>query len=254
MRSRADAGDLDDPDAATSGWAPWGRESKHCLVHKVLYAVPMPLRVTLIDDDELTTRGVSAMLRDHPEQIELVRLTRSLTQPIDIALYDHAGSGTDGRATLAQLLADPRIRKVAVFTWNFQPWAAADLIGRGASAYLAKSLTSAELLKALKSVNTERGIVAPKAGFTRARAANQAERGEVLTDREAEVLSLICSGLSNADIAGTLNLSVNTVKSYIRSCYRRIEVDSRSLAVLWGLSHGFGDNPAQAQTLAATTS
>lgn len=206
------------------------------LVHKVHYAAVMPLRVTLIDDDEVTTRGLISMLRAHPTQIELVRLTPTLTEPIDIALYDHALSRPGGSPTLAQLLSDTRIRKVALFTWNFQPWTAGVLIERGASAYLSKGLTSAELLKALHTVNTtDRGPVSPQARSTRARTANQADRGEVLTNREAEVLSLICRGLNNAEIAETVNLSFNTVKSYIRSCYRKIDVDSRSLAVLWGL-------------------
>nr|MBA2309244.1 response regulator transcription factor [Pseudonocardiales bacterium] len=63
-------------------------------------------------------------------------------------------------------------------------------------------------------------------------------REEGLTAREAEVLSLITMGLSNLEIAERTSLSVNSIKSYIRSCYRKIDVDSRSKAVLWGVAHG----------------
>ncbi len=52
------------------------------------------------------------------------------------------------------------------------------------------------------------------------------------------MLSLITMGLSNLEIADRTSLSVNSIKSYIRSCYRKIDVDSRSKAVLWGVAHG----------------
>ena len=59
-----------------------------------------------------------------------------------------------------------------------------------------------------------------------------------LTGREVEVLTLICRGLSNAEIARSLFLSPNSVKSYIRTAYRKMGVASRSQAVVWGLEHG----------------
>src|ERR687894_808160 len=64
-------------------------------------------------------------------------------------------------------------------------------------------------------------------------------RREGLTDRESEILALITQGMSNAQVAGLTYLSPNTVKSYIRTIYRKIEVASRTQAVLWGVAHGF---------------
>lgn len=65
-----------------------------------------------------------------------------------------------------------------------------------------------------------------------------AEPDEVdgLSEREREVLSLVASGLGNGEIAETLYLSVNTVKTYIRTGYRKIGARSRSDAMLWWLS------------------
>ena len=57
--------------------------------------------------------------------------------------------------------------------------------------------------------------------------------------REAEILALITQGLSNAEVADRTHLSINSVKTYIRSAYRRIGVRSRTEAVLWGVEHGF---------------
>ena len=64
-------------------------------------------------------------------------------------------------------------------------------------------------------------------------------REEGLTDREAEILALITQGKSNAEVAALTFLSPNTVKSYIRTTYRKINVTSRTQAVLWGVRNGF---------------
>ena len=53
------------------------------------------------------------------------------------------------------------------------------------------------------------------------------------------MLQLVLQGLSNQEIAESMFLSINSVKSYIRSAYRKIEVNSRSQAVIWGMNHGF---------------
>ena len=64
-------------------------------------------------------------------------------------------------------------------------------------------------------------------------------RGEGLTDRESEILALITQGKNNAEVAALTYLSPNTVKSYIRTIYRKIGVASRTQAVLWGVNSGF---------------
>ena len=62
-----------------------------------------------------------------------------------------------------------------------------------------------------------------------------------LTPREVEVLDLIAHGLSNQEIVNELSLSINSVKSYIRSAYRKIGVDSRTQAVLWTMGRRIHD-------------
>ena len=64
-------------------------------------------------------------------------------------------------------------------------------------------------------------------------------RTEGLSDRESEILALITQGKSNAEVAALTYLSPNTIKSYIRTIYRKIGVASRTQAVLWGVKHGF---------------
>ena len=60
-----------------------------------------------------------------------------------------------------------------------------------------------------------------------------------LTRREAEVVALIVRGRSNRQIAEGTRLSPNSVKSYIRSAYRKMGVLTRTQAVAWGIQHGF---------------
>jgi DNA-binding CsgD family transcriptional regulator len=61
-----------------------------------------------------------------------------------------------------------------------------------------------------------------------------------LTVRETETLELIASGLSNTEIAETTSLSINSIKSFIRSAYRKIGVEKRSDAIAWAIEHGYG--------------
>lgn len=64
-----------------------------------------------------------------------------------------------------------------------------------------------------------------------------------LTPRESEVMGLIAQGLRNDEIAKRLYLSINSVKTYIRSAYRRMGVERRSQAILWAVHNGFDDLP-----------
>ncbi|MCD4534379.1 response regulator transcription factor [Nocardioides sp. cx-169] len=66
-----------------------------------------------------------------------------------------------------------------------------------------------------------------------------------LSDREAEVLALIAEGLSNKEIGATVFRSVNSIKTYIRTTYRKIGVHTRSQAVRWAMENGFAPRPSR---------
>ncbi|CAN5386080.1 hypothetical protein BH11ACT8_BH11ACT8_34920 [soil metagenome] len=61
---------------------------------------------------------------------------------------------------------------------------------------------------------------------------------EDLTPREHDVIALVARGLSNQDIADELYLSINSVKTYIRSAYRKMGVTRRPNAIIWAAQHG----------------
>jgi DNA-binding CsgD family transcriptional regulator len=67
---------------------------------------------------------------------------------------------------------------------------------------------------------------------------------EILTRREREILGLIVDGLTNAEIAGRLHVSQNTVASHVKNLYSKIQVRSRSEATAWAVRRGIGSGPA----------
>jgi len=106
--------------------------------------------------------------------------------------------------------------------------------------YLSKTLAARELVAAIEAIHAGELIVS--AAPPRVRSAPGLDwpgRQEGLTDRESEILALITQGRGNAEVAALTFLSPNTVKSYIRTIYRKINVSSRTQAVLWGVDHGF---------------
>lgn len=127
-----------------------------------------------------------------------------------------------------------------MYTWSFHPDLVENARSQGARGYLSKTLPARELVSALEVVHAGEVVISSPPMRTRsALGLDWPGRGEGLTDREAEILALITQGKSNAEIAALTFLSPNTVKSYIRTMYRKIAVTSRSQAVLWGVHHGF---------------
>lgn len=200
----------------------------------------MVIRVALVNDDEVVVRGVDAMLRNYSHRIEVVELVagKQVSEPVDVALYDTFGMGQGNGTAVQRLVVSPRVKAVAVYTWNFQPWLTRDTLNQGVRGYLSKSLPAARLVEALCAIAAGQLVVSPSRGRSALVGGDWPGRAEGLTAREAEVLSLITMGLSNQEIAERTLLSLNSIKSYIRSGYRKIDVDSRSKAVLWGVEHG----------------
>jgi DNA-binding NarL/FixJ family response regulator len=165
---------------------------------------------------------------------------KPLHDEVDVALYDSFAQPESDHSEIRVLVDNPRARRVVVYTWNFHPDLIASAREQGADGYLSKTLPARELVAALEAVNAGEVVVSDPPG--RARSAPGLDwpgRCEGLTDREAEILALITQGRSNAEVAALTFLSPNTVKSYIRTIYRKIGAGSRTQAVLWGVRNGF---------------
>lgn len=201
----------------------------------------MPIRVALVNDYEVVVRGLADMLRSYRTRVDVVELTAGapVGAPVDVALYDTFAQSAADPGGVARLVANPDVRRVAVYTWNLDPTLLRASLRVGASAYLSKRLPASALVDAVEAVHAGEVVVSPDQGRGEVIGGDWPGREEGLTARESEVLALITQGMTNAEIVERTGLSINSIKSYIRSCYRKIDVTSRSRAVLWGLAHGF---------------
>ena len=104
----------------------------------------------------------------------------------------------------------------------------------GASGYLSKVLTGPVIVEALERImNGEIVILAGDHETSVGGAGDWPGRSAGLSPREAEIVALITRGLTNQEIAERAHISMNSIKSYIRSAYRKIGVERRTQAVLW---------------------
>lgn len=199
--------------------------------------VKAPIRVALIDDCDLVASGLRYMFGDSAEHLHLVGSWRDtdLPQSVDIALYDPIGREHD---ILKRLVADQRIRRTVVYSWNVLPALMDRALLDGASGYVSKAAAKGDLVAALERVHTGALVTVPARRMP-AQESQWPGRESGLSSREAEVLALITQGMSNLEIAEVMYLSPNSVKSYIRSAYRKIGVARRAQAVSWGMRRGF---------------
>jgi DNA-binding NarL/FixJ family response regulator len=203
---------------------------------------PEPITVALVDDYDVVVVGVAHILEQYRDRIVVAEIdtNRGLHDAVDIVLYDSFAQPEADHDEIKVLVANPRARHVVVYTWNFHPDLVEQARRQGVHGYLSKALPARELVAALEAVHAgEIVITEPPPRARSASGLNWPGRAEGLTDREAEILALITQGKSNAEVAALTYLSPNTVKSYIRSVYRKIDAGSRTQAVLWGVANGF---------------
>ncbi|MCW2816442.1 MAG: response regulator transcription factor [Nocardioides sp.] len=177
-----------------------------------------PVRVS-VSVPEVVRAGLVALLEPHQDRIELLDDVARGRAHVDVFDPDSEAAAVD-----------PGCPRVAL-TWDTAAPARARAQALGAVRVLPLSIGVSDLLLTVEQVHRSLpGTPVP----------GESHHDEVggLSPRERDVVSGICRGLSNAEIADDLYLSVNSVKTYIRTAYRKMGVSSRSQAVLWGLAHG----------------
>ena len=198
-----------------------------------------PLRLAIVDDYAVVVAGVAAFLES--ERIDVVETGASapVISDVDIVLFDTFGQIQGEGIDLEDFVRDSGA-KVVIYSWNLEPRLIDQAIAAGASGYLSKVLTGPQIVRALEQVMNGETIVLT--GDHETSVGGEGDwpgRSAGLSSREAEMLALITQGLSNEDVARRAFLSKNSVKTYIRSAYRKIGVTSRTQAVLWAIDNGF---------------
>jgi DNA-binding NarL/FixJ family response regulator len=200
-----------------------------------------PLRVTVVDDHEIVVRGLAAVLA--ASDLDAVVVPPEQLATADVVLVDTSGR-VDSRDVVARLLQAGR--PVVVFSWQPPAPDYDDHMRAGVVGFLSKASDAEALVSALRTVAGGGTVhpVHPDTEPTGSAAGAWPGREHGLTARESEIVVHILQGRSNAEIARLMFLSVNTVKTHVRTAYRKMGVASRSQAILWGFEHAMSDRPA----------
>ena len=212
----------------------------------------MTIRVLVVDDEELVRTGLRLILdAEHdltvvgtaPDGRSALAEVRRL-QP-DVVLMDIRMPGLDGLEATRRLLngPDPARCKVVILTTFDVDAHVYEALHAGASGFLLKDVPAEQLAHAIRVVAVGEALLAPSvtrrliATFARqAQPATTTARRTAglpeLTDREAEVLTLLAEGLSNAEIAARLFVGEATVKTHVARVLMKLGVRDRVQAVI----------------------
>lgn len=192
------------------------------------------LRVVVLTGRDLVRHGVRGMLERLPMRVHIVDALDPV-HPADVMIVDATGT-TDENAERLEAVTDDESAPVVLLTSRetaegFHAW------HRPAFAVVTVSATDVEMVTAVASAlrhsarsRASRALASP----------HPAAYG--LTGRETSVLAGVAGGLSNEQIGRELFIGVNTVKTYIRTAYKKIGVSTRPSAILWALGHGLGQD------------
>ena len=192
-----------------------------------------PLRLLILGAPELVHAGLRTLL--HPRCVCACDVDDPNAH-VDVVVLDGQDRASAERAlAVAQQFSAPILALLPEWDVQGPEWA----LHAGVVESVSYAVGRDELLAAVSRAANAPAQVGdgPGAGACRV------NRPGGLSEREAEVLGLVACGLSNQEICGQLYLSINTVKTYVRTAYRKIGVKSRSQAVAWCIQHGLSARP-----------
>lgn len=212
-----------------------------------------PVRVVLVGGDEIIVEGLQGILASHQDRVDVVgrapateeALSAAIRLDADVVLVDLHIKGTSALELAAEMVAEKPPFRVVIFTDDTDERRLFEALRLGISGYLLKSLSGEQLADHLARVDHGEVVVDPTMATRIAvRAARHGDGrtwpgGQIgLSRRESEVLSLLVDGLSNRLIAAELIVGEETVKTHLRSIYRKLGVNDRAQAVATALRQG----------------
>jgi DNA-binding NarL/FixJ family response regulator len=192
-----------------------------------------PATVAIVSPHDVVVVGLQHMLADTDPPLRVV--DGAVEEP-DVLLYD-AYALLDGDTSELDYWVKETASTVVALARPLLPDLGAIALEHGAEAVVGMGASEAEIVSVVLSAATgtlEDSEVA-QAAEKETRLGNLAG----LSPRETDVLRLVVQGFSNQEIASQLYLSINSIKTYIRSAYRKIGVTTRSQVVAWCVRHGF---------------
>lgn len=198
--------------------------------------------VLLADDHALVRRGFRLMLEDDPE-IEIVGEAGDGAQAVKLAgelqprvvVMDCAMPGMSGMEATREIRKQWPGTAVLMLTMHAEDTWVRLALDAGASGYILKSAVDLDLIQAVKRVAAGETVLDPKVVKP---AALKGEKNLGLTNRELEILQLIVNGKSNKEIAGDLDLSVNTVSVHRANIMEALGIHNTAELVVYAIKNG----------------
>ena len=200
------------------------------------------ITVLLVDDHALVRRGFRRILEDDPaiEVVgeastgdEAVRLFSELAP--QVVVMDSAMPGTNGLAAMRAILATAPEAAILMLSMHSEETLVRQAMAAGARGYILKNAIDLDLAAAITRAAAGETVLDPALVRPTPLAG---ERSRRLTPREAEVLQLICDGLSNREIAAKLDLSVNTVAVHRANIMNTLGLHKTAELVVYALQNG----------------
>ena len=217
-----------------------------------------PIRVLVVDDQELFRRGLTMLLAIEPG-IEVIGeagdgvegTTLATTAAPDVILLDIRMPKRSGiEACLAIKEAVPSA-KIIMLTVSDEEADLYEAVKSGAAGYLLKDSSIEEVAQAVRVVADGQSLISPSMAvklIDEFKQMSRPEREHVpgglrLTERELEVLRLVAKGMNNREIARQLYISENTVKNHVRNILEKLQLHSRMEAVMYAVREKILDLP-----------
>lgn len=220
---------------------------------------PERIRLLIADDHVLVRRGLRSVLEGEPD-LEVVgeagdgHQALAMAQDLlpDVVLMDIKMGDWDGVTATRRIRAAVPATKVVVLTNYDEDELVFSAIRAGASGYLLKEVSGAQLASAVRTVAQGYSLVYPSIArrvleefgkrpepAARAEEADQDAMAD-LTQRELQILKLIAQGRSNKDIAGTLSIAERTVKTHVSNIFAKLQLSDRTQAAIFAHKKGLG--------------
>lgn len=208
----------------------------------------MPISVVIIDDHEVVRHGLVSLFRESSIRIVAeaadidggVRAVRK-SKPAVVLLDVRIGEA-DGLEAIKRIRSASTASRVVVLSAFDNPTYIARAVSAGAHDYVLKTASRAQIIEAV--TNAAAGRQPARASEMRRVAGTMANKAPLvdsdvqLTPRESQVLRLIAMGLSNQEIADSLQISIETVKEHVQNLLRKMALNDRTQAAVWAIRHG----------------
>jgi two-component system NarL family response regulator len=208
-----------------------------------------PIRVLVVDDQELFRRGITMLLTAEPgievvgeagDGLEGAALAES-TAP-DVVLLDVRMPRRSGIEACIDIKQAVPSAKILMLTVSDEEADLYEAVKSGASGYLLKDSSIDEVAQAVRVVADGQSLISPSMAaklideFKQlARPEREQVPGLRLTDRELQVLRFVATGMNNREISKQLYISENTVKNHVRNILEKLQLHSRMEAVMYAV-------------------